>query len=182
MKRSMIAAGVLTAALTVFNIGTAFAQQTYTIQGTVLGSEAITAQQTKQIPTQTCQMVQVPVYGSNNQGNGGTLGLNNMFDLGGAIIGGVIGNNVTKNVDNGGAVGAVIGGLVGSQMQQKNNQQVVGYRQEQRCATSYTTQSEEVVVGYNVAFEANGFQGVTKRATPLNAGAPITVQITLTAK
>ena len=33
--------------------------------------------------------------------------------LTGAIIGGVIGNNVTKNVDNGGAVGALLGGIIG---------------------------------------------------------------------
>src|SRR5210317_1154285 len=30
----------------------------------------------------------------------------------GAIIGGAIGNNVTKNVDNGGAVGALLGGII----------------------------------------------------------------------
>ena len=41
--------------------------------------------------------------------------------FGGALIGGVIGNNVTKNVENGGAAGAIIGGLIGSQNKKNNN-------------------------------------------------------------
>lgn len=34
--------------------------------------------------------------------------------LRGAIIGGIIGNNITKNVENGGAVGALLGGIIGN--------------------------------------------------------------------
>ena len=183
MKRSIIAAGALTAVVAIINIGTAFAQQSYTLQGTVISSQPIVAQQTKQIPTQTCNVVQVPVYGNAQQSNGGTLGLNNNIDIGGAIIGGIIGNNLTKGVENGGAAGALLGGLLGSQRnKQAQSNQIVGYRQEQRCATSYTAQTQEVVTGYEVAFEANGFQGLTRRTTPLATGAPITVKVTITAQ
>ena len=45
--------------------------------------------------------------------------------LTGAMIGGAIGNNVTKNVDNGGAVGALIGGILATKQH--------CYRRQQGC-------------------------------------------------
>ena len=102
----------------------ACAQNSYTVQGTVVQSNPQYQNVTQRVPTQTCQIVDVPVYGNNN--SGGTLGLNNHFDIGGAIIGGVIGNNVTKNLDHGGAAGAIIGGLLGNHIRRNNSLQIVG--------------------------------------------------------
>ena len=181
MKRELLCGAAITfisVSLAAFN---AFAEN-YTVQGTVVEANPVYQTVTKQVPTQTCQMVQVPVYGNGNSGNGGTLGLNNNIDIGGAIIGGVIGNNVTKNVDNGGAIGALLGGLIGSQMQNNNSQSVVGYRQEQRCATSYTQQSEQVLGHTQIVVDAGGYKVTanTKRSVKVgdvvNVGVALTVQ------
>ena len=72
--------------------------------------------------------------------------------LKGAIIGGIIGNNVTKNVDNGGAVGALLGGIIGH-----NNSNATG--RTQRVCNIQTRYNEEVVEVYShsvVTFMHNG--------------------------
>ena len=74
--------------------------------------------------------------------------------LKGAIIGGIIGNNVTKNVDNGGAVGALLGGIIGH-----NNSNATGG--VQRVCNIQTRYNEEVVEVYShsvVTFYHNGRQ------------------------
>ena len=70
----------------------------------------------------------------------------------GAIIGGAIGNNVTKNVDNGGAIGAIIGGMVGN-----NNSNAQGGTKTQ-CQVE-TRYNEEVSKRYShstITFTENG--------------------------
>jgi uncharacterized protein YcfJ len=179
MKRELLCGAAITfisVSLAAFN---AFAEN-YTVQGTVVEANPVYQTVTKQVPTQTCQMVQVPVYGNGNSGNGGTLGLNNNIDIGGAIIGGVIGNNVTKNVDNGGAIGALLGGLIGSQMQNNNSQSVVGYRQEQRCATSYTQQSEQVLGYTQIVVDAGGYKVTAKTKRSVKVGDVVNVGVALT--
>ena len=74
--------------------------------------------------------------------------------LKGAIIGGIIGNNVTKNVDNGGAVGALLGGIIGH-----NNSDATGGTR--RVCNVQTRYNEEVVEVYShsvVTFYHNGRQ------------------------
>ena len=56
--------------------------------------------------------------------------------LSGAIIGGIIGNNVTKNLPDGGTAGAIIGGILGLQ-----NEKNAGGSYQTRCTTR-TTYSE----------------------------------------
>ena len=172
MKRSIIAAGVLAVGL----MGTAQAGQ-YNVTGTVMQANPVYQTVTQQVPQQSCQMVQVPVNGSGQQGNGGTLGLNNNFDIGGAIIGGIIGNNVTKNVENGGAVGAVIGGILGNQ-QNKNNT-VVGYRQEQRCNTTYSTQQSQRFSHTDIVVEVEGMQVQARTTREVAVGDTVNVLMTL---
>jgi len=179
MKRELIcgaAIAFISVSLTAFNA----VAENYTVQGTVIEVNPVYQTVTKQVPTQTCQMVQVPVYGNGNSGNGGTMGLNNHFDLGSAIIGGVIGNNVTKNVDNGGAIGALLGGLVGKQIQNNNSQSVVGYRQEQRCNTSYSSQSEQVLGYTEIVVDASGYKVTAKSKRNVNVGDVVNVGVALT--
>ena len=74
--------------------------------------------------------------------------------LKGAIIGGLIGNNVTKNVDNGGAVGPLLGGIIGH-----NNSNATGGTQ--RVCEVQTRYDEEVIEVYShsiVSFYHNGKQ------------------------
>ena len=73
--------------------------------------------------------------------------------LKGAIIGGVIGNNV-GNVENGGAIGAIIGGMLGH-----NNSNATGGTQ--RVCEVQTRYNEEVIEVYShsiVSFYHNGKQ------------------------
>ena len=73
--------------------------------------------------------------------------------LKGAIIGGIIGNNV-GNVDNGGALGAVLGGMIGH-----NNSNATGGTR--RVCEVQTRYNEEVIEVYShsvVTFYHNGRQ------------------------
>ena len=174
MKRSMITATAIGIALVAFNVTNALAEQ-YNVTGVVKQVNPVYKTVSQQIPTQTCNTVDVPVYGNGGSQGSSVFGL----DLEGAIIGGVIGNNVTKNVDNGGAVGAVIGGILGSQQKQKN-QQIVGYRQEQRCATSYTTQQQQVFSHNDIVVDVEGLTVSARTARQdVQVGSSIPVTMTL---
>ena len=88
---------------------------------------------------QVCSEVYVP--------NRNTVGPDNM--LSGAIIGGIIGNNVTKNLPDGGTAGAIIGGILGLQ-----NEQNAGGSYQTRCTTrtSYTESQKNVCSHSTITF------------------------------
>ena len=88
---------------------------------------------------QVCSEVYVP--------NRNTVGPDNM--LSGAIIGGIIGNNVTKNLPDGGTAGAIIGGILGLQ-----NEQNAGGSYQTRCTTrtSYTESKKNVYSHSTITF------------------------------
>ena len=88
---------------------------------------------------QVCSEVYVP--------NRNTAGPDSM--LSGAIIGGIIGNNVTKNLPDGGTAGAIIGGLLGLQ-----NEQNAGGTYQTRCTTrtSYTETQKNVYSHSTITF------------------------------
>ncbi len=60
--------------------------------------------------------------------------------LRGAIIGGIIGNNVTKNLPDGGTAGAIIGGLFGH----SNSTATGGTRTQCHMETRYNESTKEV--------------------------------------
>lgn len=174
MKRSMITATALGVALVAFNVTNAIAEQ-YNVTGVVKSVNPVYQTVSQQIPTQSCNTVDVPVYGNSGSQGSSVFGL----DLEGAIIGGVIGNNVTKNVDNGGAVGALLGGMIGSD-RKRNNQQIVGYRQEQRCSTSYTTQQQQVFSHNDIVVDVEGLTVSARTARQdVQVGSSIPVMMTL---
>ena len=146
--------------------------ESYTATGIVTDAQPQYSTVSKRIPQQVCNTVDVPIYGNNGSQGSSVFGL----DLEGAIIGGVIGNNVTKNVENGGAAGAILGGLLGSQ-NTRNNQQIIGYRPEQQCSTSYTVQQENVFVGTRVVVDVNGMKVSGSSAQQLQVGDSVTVQV-----
>ena len=59
----------------------------------------------------------------------------------GAIIGGIIGNNVTKDLPDGGTAGAIIGGMLGHQ----NSDAKGGTRRVCREETRYTESQEQSI-------------------------------------
>ena len=71
----------------------------------------------------------------------------------GAIIGGAIGNNVTKNVDNGGAIGAIIGGMVGN----NNSTAQGGTKTVCQTETRYNETSKKVYSHSTIEFRINGY-------------------------
>ena len=105
---------------------------------------------TKTIPhtTTECNTVDVPIYG--NTDKTGDI-------LGGAIIGGIIGNNVIKG-DGAGAAGAVIGGLLGSEHGKNRKGNIIGYKQVTNCKDiiNYSTETKEVYSHSVVTFYHEG--------------------------
>jgi uncharacterized protein YcfJ len=80
-------------------------------------------------PVQKCGYVDVPVYGVlDRPASGGEV-------VGGAVIGGVLGNVVSEGNDGATIVGAIIGGALANQ--RKQEQVIVGYNQEYQCWTEY---------------------------------------------
>ena len=77
-------------------------------------------------PIRTCNIVNVPIYGSNGKAQTGEV-------LGGAIIGGILGNQVGggKGKDAATILGAILGADVANK---KGGQQtIVGYKQVEQC-------------------------------------------------
>ena len=72
--------------------------------------------------------------------------------LTGAIIGGVIGNNVTKNVENGGAVGALLGGILANQ----NRDQTTRMARFCTIETRFNESQQKVYSHSTVQFTYNG--------------------------
>ncbi len=91
---------------------------------------------------QVCNDVYVP--------NNNSVGPDNL--LSGAIIGGIIGNNVTKNLPDGGTAGAILGGLWGLQ-----NEQNSGGNYQTRCSTrtTYTETQKSVYSHSTITFTDN---------------------------
>ena len=131
--------------------------------------------QTISTPTtqQVCNVVEVPVYvrAGGQASTGDTL-----F---GALIGGAIGNQVGggKGKDAATVLGAIIGADVANKRSGSN--QIIGYRQEQRCnnVTSYSTQ--EQIKNYTIRYEWNGIRSRTVTYNQYSVGdrIPITVSI-----
>jgi len=176
MKRELMClAGIVSVVvgLTAFNA----MAESYTVQGTVTSVQPVYKTKTVTDPVQRCWTEEVPVYGQGRNNDSSAFGL----DLEGAIIGGIIGNNVTKNVDNGGAAGAIIGGLIGSDMKKKKNQEITGYRQVNKCATEYNSRTEEYLAGYKIGYEALGLNGIISSSRSRSIGDSISVNVNISA-
>ena len=72
--------------------------------------------------------------------------------LTGAIIGGIIGNNVTKNLPDGGTAGAIIGGLLGH----NNSKATGGTRTVCNIETRYEEEYKEIYSHSTISFVHNG--------------------------
>lgn len=160
------------ACCTAFLSSLAFAE-TYTVTGTVTDVETVYRTKTVTDPVQRCWTEEVPVYGNNGDKTGDALM--------GAIIGGVIGNNVTKDLPDGGTAGAIIGGILGHQNSKKGNE-IVGYRTVNKCSTQYNERTEEYIAGYKIQYEALGLRGTTTSTRSTRVGSLINVTVNLQAQ
>jgi uncharacterized protein YcfJ len=102
-----------------------------------------------------CEYVQVPVYGRTGGGGAST------FDkLGGAIIGGAIGNQFGggSGKDALTVLGAIAGADIAGKKMDRGRDEIVGYRQEERCknVTTYDRREETVYSHSTIRFEHRG--------------------------
>ena len=133
--------------------------------------------QTISTPTtqQVCNVVEVPVYGRNGQASTGDTVL-------GAIIGGAIGNQFGGG--SGKDAATVLGAIVGADVANKKGgqQQIIGYRQEQRCnnVTSYSTQQQ--IQNYTIRYEWNNIVGKTVTYNNYRVGDRLPIRVSIQAK
>ena len=138
----------------------------------VIDSQANYVSKNIRTPNQECSVVDVPIYG--RTGGGASAG----DVLGGMIIGGLIGKGATGK-DNGAAAGAVIGGMIAADKNQ-GQQSIVGYRQEQRCKTTYTYEQVDEVRGYTVTYELDGRKYQTQSTKYIAPGRTLTLRMNVT--
>ncbi|MDC1311910.1 glycine zipper 2TM domain-containing protein [Burkholderiales bacterium] len=127
---------------------------------TVISAVALTKTQTT--PSQVCNDVSVPIYGT-KRSSGGAIGgvVDSAFGstegLVGAIAGGYIGSKIGRGSGRKIATvtGAVIGAKVGDNQDTKK-QEIVGYETQQRC--SMVSRTETINAGYHVIYD---YQGMT---------------------
>jgi uncharacterized protein YcfJ len=166
MKKFLIASVMATVMCT----STAYADN-IRVKVPVLDSQPNYITKTVQQPTQKCRNVEVPIYGHSG-GNAGEGA------LGGMIIGGVLGKVLGGN-DKGAAAGAILGGVVGANKSQ-NSKQIVGYRQEQRCTTTYHNQQIQETAGYTVTYELAGQRHTTHSHHYVQPGDTLTLRLKVT--
>lgn len=172
LKLKSIAFGVAMTSGILFTMDAAIAGQNYHVQGTVTDVQSHYQTVTVQKPQQSCTVVEVPVY--QKRGGGDKTG----DALAGAIIGGIIGNNV-GDVKNGGALGAVIGGMIGHNNSKAGDSQnvIVGYRQENRCTTSYVSESREQLMHNRVTVKYGDFTYQFNTKQNYNVGQTIRLKV-----
>ena len=115
-----------------------FAEQQ--MQATVVGMQETYRDVVKQVPVESCQVIDVPIYREVVTGGASTGDV-----LAGAIIGGVIGNQFGNG--SGKDAMTVLGAIVGADSMNKKGHRetvIVGYRQEKQCSTVYKQQQVSV--------------------------------------
>tara|TARA_Y100000114_G_scaffold144460_1_gene153060 strand:- start:534 stop:1034 length:501 start_codon:yes stop_codon:yes gene_type:complete len=146
-----------------------------TVTATVSSIQPIYHNTTVRTPTNVCQDVEVPVYGT-VQGNGASSG----DVLTGMIIGGLLGKGVSGN-DKGAAAGAVLGGMISAD-NKKSKQVITGYRLERQCHTTYINETQRQLKHYKIWFTWNGIDGTAFTYNNYQIGDRIPVEVSLRAK
>ena len=105
------------------------------IQASVVSMQETYNTVSKQVPVQSCNTVEVPIYETRRIGGQASTG----DTLAGALIGGVIGNQFGggKGKDAATVLGAILGADVANKKGGRQETVIVGYRQQQQCTTTY---------------------------------------------
>jgi uncharacterized protein YcfJ len=145
----------MTAVLAVAMSAAAFAaHDEYTDFARVVAAQPVYARVAHQIPQQECRVEQVR-YEYPAEYHPSATGT-----LFGTMLGAAVGHQIGHDRD-GKRVGRVAGALLGASIGHDISRRSAGparveYRDEERCDTSYTTQYEHEVVGYDVTYVYNG--------------------------
>ncbi len=126
-----------------------------TVIGNVSNVEVLTQTYVRKTPVEqkVCTTEDVPIY---EEAQGGD-------ELGGLIIGGLLGaavGNSVSGADGAGTAGAVAGALIGRDQakKQKTTGKIVGYRQQDVCEIQKSVREERVeeVTGYRLSITVGG--------------------------
>lgn len=140
-----------------------------TVYATVMSVTQSTAAVYVDVPVQTCQEIQVPIYRTYRTApNSGDV-------LAGAIIGGIIGNQFGSGSgqDAMTALGAIVGA---NSANGRTHQEVVGYQTEYQCSTRHTTQLQNVT-RYTLVVSWYGNTSVVYSDTRRRVGDVIPIQV-----
>jgi len=156
---------MVTTALLCMSVSVANAQS---VMGTVTKVEANYVEQSIGKPVHNCYTTEVPIYGyEKKQDNTGNI-------IGGAIIGGVLGNQIGKG---NGAAGAVIGGLIGNAHGNSQQQVVIGYRTEERCTSKMVYETQTRIKNYRIHYEWAGLRGTFYSQQSFNVGDSVNLNV-----
>ena len=146
-----------------------------TVRATISSIQPIYHNITTQTPSNICQNVEVPIYGTVQSGgaSGGDV-------LTGMIIGGLLGKGVSGN-DKGAAAGAVLGGIISAD-NKRSKQVITGYRVESQCHTTYVNSTQRQLKHYKIWFTWNGINGSAATYNVYQIGDRIPVEVSLRAK
>jgi uncharacterized protein YcfJ len=127
-------------ALTVALLVTATASYSEQVRGTVIGMKETYRDVVREVPIQTCNNVDVPIYETRRTGQASS---------GDALVGAIIGGAIGNQLGNGSGKDAmtVLGAIIGADKVNKKGKQetvIVGYRQERQCRTTYTNKVSQV--------------------------------------
>ena len=117
-----------------------------------------------EVPEARCHNVSVPVYRNVGPSSGDILA--------GAIIGGVIGREVT-NKDRGAVAGVVIGTIIASE---SNRNVIAGYAYEQQCEVIIVRERRQVVIDYTVTYSNQRERGVVNTRNYYAIGSVISMR------
>jgi uncharacterized protein YcfJ len=167
---------IIALTMSIFTTNVMASNATATINGTVLSSTAIMQDQVKNVPQESCTIVDVPIYGGGQATAGDAIA--------GAIIGGVIGNQIGKGKGNDAATifGAIIGAKAAEENAKKKGTNIVGYKQVHQCSITYVRVHQSVVVGYETTvelYEDMIHTFVTHRSFQVGQIVPVTMTLTL---
>ena len=146
-----------------------------TVRATVTSIQPIYHNTTTRTPSNICQNVEVPIYGTVQSGgaSGGDV-------LTGMILGGLLGKGVSGN-DKGAAAGAVLGGIISAD-NKRSKQVITGYRVESQCHTTYVNSTQRQLKHYKIWFTWNGINGSAATYNVYQIGDRIPVEVSLRAK
>lgn len=157
--------------------GQSLANQTTfnTIIGKVNNVEVLTSTYIRKTPVEdkVCSVEEVPIYEESKGGD----------ELGGLIIGGLLGSAVGNQIsgaDGAGTVGAVTGALIGREhaKNQKTNGKIVGYRQAETCRIEKRVREERIeeVTGYRLTINVDGEIVTLKSSSSYDRGDEIKIR------
>jgi len=133
--------------------------QSVILEVPIISYEPIIQQESKLVPKKICKEINQPTH-SPLPNNVTPIYQNN--NLGGMILGGIVGSMIGKNESQrriGGVVGAIVGNKVANS-RNRNNQyhQSPTVQHVTHCYSSWSNEVVDVVKGYKVVYELNGMR------------------------